>query len=87
MALQTVYSQNIMHTHLRVSLQIVVEHVHGNSEVSCVKWIFAVPALRTELPPLCNARVEITQREQDGLELLFPRTLVQDVLHTRNTHC
>lgn len=71
--------------HLSVSLQVVVQDVNRDRQVSGVEGVFPVPPLRPKLPPLCHAGVEVTQREQDGLELLLPAALIQDVLHTEGS--
>lgn len=73
--------------HLSISLQVVVQNVDRDRQVSGVEGVFSVPTLRPKLPPLCHTGMEVTQREQDGLELLFPAALVQDVLCRRGGGC
>ena len=62
------------HVYLRIGLQVVVEDVDRNGQVSGVKGVRSVPALRTELPPLCHHRMEVAQGEQNALELVLPGT-------------
>lgn len=66
--------------YFRVSLQVVVEYIDGDGEVSCVEGVRSVPALRSKLPPFSHHRVEVAQRKQDALKLILPGTHLQSVL-------
>ena len=70
--------------HLRVGLEVVVQNVDADGEVADVERIAAVPALRPELAPLADDRVEVAQSEEDALELGFARAHLQRVLAKRN---
>lgn len=70
-------------TNLRIGLQVVIEDVDRNGEVSGVKGVRSVPALRTELPPLRHHRVEVAQRKQNALEFILLRTHLQGVLENK----
>lgn len=61
----------ILPGHLGVGLQVVVQHVDADGQVAVVEGVHAVPALRAELPPLCDHRVEVAEREHDRLEFCF----------------
>lgn len=67
-------------SHLCISLQVVVEYVNWYCQVSGVEGVLSVPTLGSKLPPLRHTGVEVTQREEDSLKLLFTTALVQDVL-------
>lgn len=67
-------------TYLCVGLQVVVEYIDRYRQVSGVEGVLSVPALGSKLPSLCHTGVEVAQREEDGLKLLLPAALVQDVL-------
>lgn len=66
--------------YLRIGFQVVVEDVDRNGEVSGVKGVRSVPALRSKLPPLCHHRVEVAQGKQDALKLILPGAHFQGVL-------
>jgi len=72
----------VLPRHLGVGLEVVVEDVDADGEVADVERVAAVPALRTELAPLADDRVEVAQREEDALELGLARTHLQRVLST-----
>lgn len=70
-------------SHLCICFQVVVEYVNRYCQVSGVEGVLSVPTLGSKLSPLCHTGMEVTQREEDGLELLFTTTLFQDVLHRK----
>ena len=51
---------------------------------TCVEWIDAVPALRSELAALADDRVEVAQGEEDRLELVFFNASIERVLQRRS---
>ena len=54
---------------------------HGaDFEVSGVEWVSPVPSLGSELPPLGDDSVEVTEGEQDALELCLLRAHLHRVL-------
>lgn len=57
--------------HLGVGLEVVVQDIHADGQISRVEGIDSVPALRAELTTFADHGVEVTQREQDALELCF----------------
>lgn len=67
-------------SHLCIRLQVVVEYVNRYCQVSGVEGVLSVPTLGSKLSPLCHTSMEVTQREEDGLELLLTTALFQDVL-------
>lgn len=69
--------------YLRIGFQVVIEDVYRNSEVSSVKGVRSVPALRTKLPPLRHNRVEVAQGKQNTLEFILPCTHFQGVLKNK----
>lgn len=70
-------------THLWAGLQIIVQHVNRDSEVSSVEGVGTVPALGAKLAPLCHHGMEITEDKQDALELILPGAHLQSVLQYR----
>ena len=48
-------------THLGISLQVVEQHIDTDGEVTSVKGIGTIPALRTKLASLYDHGVEIAQ--------------------------
>lgn len=52
-------TQKYWEYHLGISLEVVVEYMDTDSEVSCVEWVGPVPALRPKLPPLNHHSMEI----------------------------
>ena len=71
----------VLPRHLGVGLQVVVEHVDADGQVAHVVRVHPVPALRSELTSLRHDGVEVTQREEDRLELVLPRAHLKRVLH------
>ena len=69
---------------LGVRLEVVVQHVAADRQVTVVVRIDAVPALRSELAALTDDGVEVTQCKQDRLELGFASTHLQCVLKPGN---
>lgn len=67
-------------TYFWINLQVVIQNINGDGEVSCVKWVAAIPTLRPELPPLTYTSVKIAQREHEGFKLLLVRTHLQSFL-------
>ena len=77
------YSQTaklLLYSYLSIRLEVVVEYVNTDGQVTSVKRIGPVPSLRTKLTTLSNTRVEITQREQNALEFILTGTHLQRVL-------
>ena len=66
--------------HLRVGLQVVVEHVDGDGQVARVEGVAAVPALRPELAALGHHGVEVAQGEENAFELILASAHLQRVL-------
>ena len=58
-------------TNFLASLKVVIEHINTDSEISSVVRIGAIPALGTKLLPFNHHSVEVYQREEDALELIF----------------
>lgn len=57
--------------YLSIRFQVIVQDIHTDSQVAGVEWIRSIPALRTKLSTLSHDSMEITQREQDTLELVL----------------
>ena len=70
----------IRHAYLRISFKIVVQNIDTDGQIASVKWIGTIPSLRTKLSSFCHNGVEVTQRKQDTLELIFTGTHFQGVL-------
>ena len=70
--------------HLCVSLQEIVQHIHGDGEVPSVKRVGPIPSLRPKLPSFSNHRMKVTQSKEDGLELCLPGTHLQSVLEEKH---
>ena len=66
--------------YLCISLQIVVQYVHTDSEVTSIVGVGSVPALRTELTSLNDNSMEVAQREEYALELILLSTHLKSVL-------
>lgn len=66
--------------YLGIGLQVVIEDIDTDGEVTSVVRIRAVPALWSKLPPLHNNSMEIDQREEDALKLILAGTYLQGVL-------
>lgn len=70
--------------YLCVGLQVVVEHIDGDGQISIVEGIGPVPALSSKLSPLGHHSMEIAQRKQDHLELRLLGALFKSILKTDN---
>ena len=66
--------------YLIVSLQVVVEYIHTDGEITSVVGIRSVPSLWSKLPSLHHHSMEVDQREQNALELILFGTHLQSVL-------
>jgi len=51
--------------------KVVVQHISANSQVTIIEVIVSRPSLGSELLSSKNERVEHTETEQKGLELVF----------------
>ena len=65
-------SQLVWPSYLCIGLQVVIENVHGDVQISSIERIASVPSLRAKLPPLRHDGVEVAQREENTLELRLP---------------
>lgn len=66
--------------YLGIGLQVVIEDIDTDGEVTSVVRIRAVPALWSKLPPFHDNSMEIDQREEDALKLILAGTHLQGVL-------
>lgn len=70
-------------TYFGISLEVIVEHIYTDCQVSSVEGIGSVPSLWAKLTALCYACVEIAQREQNALEFVLTSAHLQCVLTRR----
>lgn len=66
--------------YLCIGLQVIVEDIHTDSEISSVERIGSVPALRPKLSSFHYHSMEVNQGEQDALELILTGAHLKSVL-------
>lgn len=73
-----------MISYFDTGLQVVVQDISWNSQISIVEWVSVVPALCSKLLPLTHTGMKVTQWEHQSFKLLLPRTHFQSILQNRN---
>lgn len=74
-------------THCRSGFQVVAEDIYRNSEISSVKGIRSVPALRAKLSSFRHHGMKVAQCKENSFELGLTGAHFQGVLQNRKvTH-
>ena len=66
--------------YLLVSLEVVVEHIDTDGEISRVEWVGTVPPLWSKLSTFHYHRMKVDQGEENALELILTSTHLKSVL-------
>ena len=66
--------------YLLVSLEVVVEHIDTDGEISSVEWVGTVPSLWSKLSTFHYHRMKVDQGEENTLELILTSTHLKSVL-------
>lgn len=69
--------------YLCAGLEVIIQHVHRDSEVASVEGVGTVPALGAKSAPFCHGGMEIAEGKEDAFELVFPGAHLQGVLQYR----
>ena len=71
-------------TYLRIGLEVVIQHVTADGQITDVVRVDAVPALRPELAAFADDGVEVAESEENALELHLARAHLHRFLETRS---
>jgi hypothetical protein len=73
-------SPKILPRYFSISLQVVIEDIDADSQITSIVGVYSVPTLRAELTAFTDNSVEVAKRKQNTFELRLTSTHFQRIL-------